>query len=153
MKSLWGYNSRSKTRGTNKVKDLSDLSKRTWVWTRGHEPTPSSSACTDSLGEPRRVPSNTREQEATQLCSNVRTQPHPTPAASRNSGNLNAKPSSHQVAWSPTNAHAVRGYAATRSQHSLLASWRSSPKPEFHKQVIYQPSTKEKLPRSSKVVI
>ena len=71
-----------KTRGTNKVKDPSDLNKRTWVWTRGHEPTSSSSTRTDSLGEPRHAPSNTREQEATQL--------PPTPRHSRSPPRLPA---------------------------------------------------------------
>lgn len=46
-RSLWGYHSRLKNRGTNKVKDPSDLNKRTWIWTRRLELTSSSSPSED----------------------------------------------------------------------------------------------------------
>lgn len=139
-RSLWGYNRWLKTRGTNKVKDPSDLNKRTWVWTRHPWRT---TTCTIQ---------HLRAGSFT-VITNARTWLPPTPAASRNPGNDSAKPGSCQVAWYPTDAHAIQGYAAMRSPRSSMATRRRSPRPKFHKQLIYQPSTKEKLPGSSKVVI
>jgi len=48
--------------------------------------------------------------------------PSNTMAASGSSGNASAKPSRRQLAWSPADASALQGYAATQSQHCLLAS-------------------------------